>query len=260
MKLFKAPDAQRYTKRGFTLIELLVVIAIIAILAAILFPVFSRARENARRASCLSNMKQIGLGAMQYTQDYDDKFVYMGGGQRRDLKLPDGRAFTGYYPWALQIYPYIKSTQVFVCPSDASGGRSNWGDNGTSNPYVNDWGKPIPQSYGINELTVVNVASRGAISLAAVQKAAETYYIGDLRGNWTTFWDNGWPGSFNRLRYPNACAGTTEAGAEVQTNGRPLTDDCGRHFGGSVIVYMDGHAKWSHHTRIDPYGADFTRS
>ncbi len=93
---------------GFTLIELLVVIAIIAILAAILFPVFARARENARRASCQSNLKQIGLGILQYTQDYDEKY-------------PSGTTTVGGargIGWAGQCLPYIKSTQVFVCPSD----------------------------------------------------------------------------------------------------------------------------------------------
>ena len=83
-----APGIKR-SHLGFTLIELLVVIAIIAILAAILFPVFARARENARRASCMSNLKQIGLGLMQYTQDYDEKYPCPGstgyGGESRLL-------------------------------------------------------------------------------------------------------------------------------------------------------------------------------
>ena len=95
---------------AFTLIELLVVIAIIAILAAILFPVFARARENARRSSCQSNLKQIGLGIMQYTQDYDEKLL----AARND----------GIYvncPWMVQIQPYVKSYQLFVCPSNTSG-------------------------------------------------------------------------------------------------------------------------------------------
>jgi prepilin-type N-terminal cleavage/methylation domain-containing protein/prepilin-type processing-associated H-X9-DG protein len=94
------------TKRGFTLIELLVVIAIIAILASILFPVFARARENARRSSCSSNLKQLGLGILQYTQDYDEKFPpYRGGGEG----------------WSFTIQPYTKSTQVLQCPSESNG-------------------------------------------------------------------------------------------------------------------------------------------
>ncbi|RYG62898.1 DUF1559 domain-containing protein [bacterium] len=91
-------------RHGFTLIELLVVIAIIAILAAILFPVFGRARENARRSSCQSNLKQIGLGLMQYTQDYDEAMpiIWNGEGQWMDF-----------------VQPYVKSYQLFLCPSDS---------------------------------------------------------------------------------------------------------------------------------------------
>ena len=92
------------TRRAFTLIELLVVIAIIAILAAILFPVFGRARENARRSSCQSNLKQIGLGILQYSQDFDEK-------------LPFACWDDGAFPWHFTVQPYIKSFQLFKCPS-----------------------------------------------------------------------------------------------------------------------------------------------
>ncbi len=94
-------------RKGFTLIELLVVIAIIAILAAILFPVFARARENARRASCQSNLKQLGLGIMMYTQDYDEKY-------------PPTYTDTPRAIWYTTTWPYVKSSQVFQCPSDSS--------------------------------------------------------------------------------------------------------------------------------------------
>jgi prepilin-type N-terminal cleavage/methylation domain-containing protein/prepilin-type processing-associated H-X9-DG protein len=102
-----------FTHRGFTLIELLVVIAIIAILAAILFPVFARARENARRSSCQSNLKQIGLGMTQYTQDYDEKLPPIG------TSSPANTA-GAYGSWAQRIQPYIKSTQLFACPSNGA--------------------------------------------------------------------------------------------------------------------------------------------
>jgi prepilin-type N-terminal cleavage/methylation domain-containing protein/prepilin-type processing-associated H-X9-DG protein len=117
-------------KGGFTLIELLVVIAIIAILASILFPVFGRARENARRSSCQSNLKQIGLGVMQYTQDYDEQMP----GVSRTVGGQVSR-------WYDQVQPYIKSTQLFRCPSNSStttisGGATTAFPNGIPNHYV----------------------------------------------------------------------------------------------------------------------------
>lgn len=95
--------------RGFTLIELLVFIAMIVILAAILFPVFARARENARRTSCASNLKQIGLGVMQYTQDYDEAYPNFNFFVNADNVRVD---------WSLAIQRYVKNMQLFVCPSD----------------------------------------------------------------------------------------------------------------------------------------------
>jgi prepilin-type N-terminal cleavage/methylation domain-containing protein/prepilin-type processing-associated H-X9-DG protein len=117
-------------RSAFTLIELLVVIAIIAILAAILFPVFAKAREKARQTSCLSNLKQLSLGFLQYAQDYDEK--YPDGGQGGDtsgagwIVAPvattsaqnlQGNVTSG------GVYPYVKSSQVYVCPDDANTGR-----------------------------------------------------------------------------------------------------------------------------------------
>ena len=120
--------AHQNPAKGFTLIELLVVVAIIAILAAILFPVFARARENARRSSCASNLKQIGLAGHQYMQDYDG--IYAPSFQsynNSSISLGDGSAegtlgVASYYDLLL---PYIKNDQVFMCPSQTEPGARN---------------------------------------------------------------------------------------------------------------------------------------
>ncbi len=129
-------------RQGFTLIELLVVIAIIAILAAILFPVFARAREKARQTSCLSNVKQLMLGVHMYAQDFDEYFVsswYSG-----------GLAYPGLYQWDGAITPYIKNTQIFRCPSVPTQSRGYainvcyYGGSGVSGISANSpYGKPM---------------------------------------------------------------------------------------------------------------------
>jgi prepilin-type N-terminal cleavage/methylation domain-containing protein/prepilin-type processing-associated H-X9-DG protein len=124
---------KRCVVKAFTLIELLVVIAIIAILAAILFPVFAQAREKARQASCLSNDKQIGLGVMQYVQDYDEVYpqAYY---YKNNTATTNGGASGGYVTWTVTLQPYIKNAQLFVCASDKNGGLNP--DNPPCNPFT----------------------------------------------------------------------------------------------------------------------------
>jgi prepilin-type N-terminal cleavage/methylation domain-containing protein/prepilin-type processing-associated H-X9-DG protein len=131
-------------RSAFTLIELLVVIAIIAILAAILFPVFAQAREAARKASCLSNLKQVALALGMYQQDYDGRMFSAGMLPEQPAPANDGqnivRMMGGGLSWFLQ--PYIKNQQIFLCPSDT--GDNYWGRNSTGWPYSTAvfWGRP----------------------------------------------------------------------------------------------------------------------
>jgi prepilin-type N-terminal cleavage/methylation domain-containing protein/prepilin-type processing-associated H-X9-DG protein len=150
---------------GFTLIELLVVIAIIAILAAILFPVFAKAREKARQITCASNLKQIGLGLMQYTQDYDERF-------------PIGNG-NGNGNWVDQSYAYYKSTGMFKCPDNPNNNTANaaMDDCNTSN------GIPlIPGSYGISNF-IADACGNGyglpTPSLAGINEPANKILVSE---------------------------------------------------------------------------------
>ncbi len=138
------PTARR-SRSGFTLIELLVVIAIIAILAAILFPVFQKVRENARRTSCASNEKQLGLAFTQYTQDADELFP----------PIREAPAGANASCWGQEIYPFVKATGVFTCPDNPNGGQ--YKANGTGSQYLDgistidpNGAPPLPVSYAYN--------------------------------------------------------------------------------------------------------------
>ncbi|MGD9495998.1 MAG: DUF1559 domain-containing protein [Armatimonadota bacterium] len=154
-------------RRGFTLIELLVVIAIIAILAAILFPVFARAREKARQTSCLSNIKQLGLGVLMYAGDYDER-------------LTVERVVQPYYarPWYEAIAPYVKNPSVFLCPSVdynyawggyGYNGYGTTGSNGLGYRHQYDSGNPSP--------------SQAPPKLSAIEEPATMLMLGEPIAN-----------------------------------------------------------------------------
>jgi len=211
------------TRRAFTLIELLVVIAIIAILAAILFPVFARARENARRTSCLSNLKQMGLAVMMYVQDYDETYprcVQCTG------PLTGSICSTGAYNyWDQLIEPYTKSTQLFFCPSGISSTNLRSGN------------------YGMNPNVMVSYQTNPTIRMAAINAASKTYMMLDY-GTYRalmTYVDaptttSYLPGVGDAKNVSTTCSTVTTA----------YVNDCehGRHFGGVNITFADGHAKW----------------
>jgi prepilin-type N-terminal cleavage/methylation domain-containing protein/prepilin-type processing-associated H-X9-DG protein len=209
-------SSHRITKKGFTLIELLVVIAIIAILAAILFPVFARARENARRASCQSNLKQIGLGILQYTQDYDERFS------------PSANNEADYALSGLRIGPYTKSDQLLVCPSDSNVSYnvrkvSGVGTIATSY-YVS--GDTYEEPNIVDSLTWGVFSGDTGISQAQVGAPSETILVTERDGNVTD-------GHVDRGN-ATATSGTSGDTWNFVTN---------RHLDTANYLFVDGHVK-----------------
>ncbi len=214
-------------KKAFTLIELLVVIAIIAILAAILFPVFGRARENARRTSCLSNMKQLGLGLMQYTQDYDESFPLSS--VTNSAGVVSNFGLRGY---AGRIYPYVKSTQIFLCPSQdyvrSDGVKSTISYGASSNPSTND------------RFLASFVAPAKTIVLMEIHGNAATNVTNPAELESPRFGGNGTivdPSSSSQL-----ATGVLNASWPDVTPFATVPN--GRHLNGANWVFFDGHAKW----------------
>ena len=217
------------TRSAFTLIELLVVIAIIAILAAILFPVFARARENARRSSCQSNLKQIALGVIQYRQDYDEKFPGM------VLGTPPAAP----YGWADGIQPYLKSTQIYQCPSDSTGPNTDPTTSGYTDYYMNS---ALGDTSGSQATTVTPIYNAGGISESAIASSSQTIMMGDGNGS----------SGLSTARYRNNGAGSAGAGTAAD-NLLPNHSSGGRATAGSIIAqhlegtnlaFVDGHVKW----------------
>jgi prepilin-type N-terminal cleavage/methylation domain-containing protein/prepilin-type processing-associated H-X9-DG protein len=217
----------RRPARGFTLIELLVVIAIIAILAAILFPVFARARENARRASCQSNLKQIGLAVMQYTQDYDEQYP---------VARLNGPSTGTRLMWVASTMPYMKSYQLYKCPSDAN-----------DTPNVSNWWlpagvAPFRSSYGYNiNFGYENVPPQ--VSLARVQSPATTVMATDAGMHRAGFSNN--PAAWTdqpqtwMIADRNDWRSANNSNNDLVQIGAPNP----RHLETATVLWADGHVK-----------------
>jgi prepilin-type N-terminal cleavage/methylation domain-containing protein/prepilin-type processing-associated H-X9-DG protein len=206
----------RHKHRGFTLIELLVVIAIIAILAAILFPVFARAREKARQSSCQSNLKQIGIAALMYAQDYDETMVTAW----RMSNNQDGTT------WGDMLMPYVKNLQLLDCPSSGRKinliGPTTWGGytvnrgNLSYGINANYWGGRAGSSSG-------PVANRPTgNNMARILAPAETVLHTDYTGN------------FEAASEFDIASGYTTV---------PINTSLYRHNDQSNVLFCDGHVK-----------------
>ena len=229
MKTFVHHPHSSHRKTAFTLIELLVVIAIIAILAAILFPVFARARENARRSSCQSNLKQIALGVKQYTQDYDEKFP--------TIFVAGATSATPPVGWADEIQPYLKSTQIYQCPSEDTPPSNLAGASGSTS-YTDYY---INCALGNTGTRAAPVYNAGGISEAAVVNSSLT--ILNIDGD----------GASGNARYRGNGNGTVNSSAATDISqpginaGGGLAGTVGiyqRHLEGTNMSFSDGHVKW----------------
>lgn len=210
-------------RRGFTLIELLVVIAIIAILAAILFPVFAQAREAARKTQCTSNMKQMGLATMMYAQDYD-------GGYPSVYDDTSGQRII----WADKIRPYIKNRDIFACPS----GPNRVTLNPAAGGYPADNVQATMYQMNMADGTHFPEGTYGSYPVTEAQFAhpASTAIFFESSNAWYCHWLPNTGGDWSR-------SGTTASG-DLYLVGALGETIYPRHQGGCNVTFCDGHAKW----------------
>ncbi len=204
-------------RRAFTLIELLVVIAIIAILAAILFPVFAKAREKARQSSCLSNLKQLALASLQYVQDYDEKLFGHIQGTRNTFYPASGF----FLNWPQQAHPYMKNQQMLDCPS--------WTGQWAYSPTARDNNFGYGLSYWMTYYYYYTSAE-----LALIKSPAETIWYTDC--NYYVVYP-----TFYLFTYPADVTYGQNGTARLQL----------RHNDGVNANFLDGHVKWFNRTTIE---------
>ena len=208
---------RRDRQSGFTLIELLVVIAIIAILAAILFPVFAQARENARKSNCQSNLKQIGTGILMYAQDYDEVLPL-------SYRYQDPPTNSILSWWEDLLQPYVKNYDIMVCPSDSDGVYASRRPLGTANPLRFSY---AANGHGGGSGVVPMGGNSGSCSLSQIQTVSNLILIGETRSTSTGGGKEWWS-----VDHADAYA----------ADGVGLIDR--RHSSGSNWLFADGHVKF----------------
>lgn len=216
-------------RRGFTLIELLVVIAIIAILAAILFPVFARAREAARQSNCSSNVRQLSTAVLMYVQDYDEI-----------LPATDCNALSAGQAWDIACQPYLKNIGVFHCPSQPPT-AGTLVQAGGANPCGG--GRPnLPTNFTDHRLNYAYNLVRQSASMAQINKVSSQFMLmeKDTAYAWTMLDENG------------AARANTYVPAALVPALPPNSTNAwrDRHNGGSNVSFMDGHVKWFKEDKI----------
>jgi prepilin-type N-terminal cleavage/methylation domain-containing protein/prepilin-type processing-associated H-X9-DG protein len=233
----KGAPKMRRSNRGFTLIELLVVIAIIAILAAILFPVFAQAREKARQTSSSSNARQLGLAIRMYVQDFDERFPFGGW-------LPNGNIGTG--EWQNTVAPYIKNRGIYRCPSSGDS------DENPANPQEWSWDRnPVSYLYN-NQLG----RDRRPVGDANVSEPASCWMIVDGHSDWGGREGVDWMGRPNtQWLMEDTTFGSAASLITGWLSWQGFTWALPRHNGGANVCYTDGHVKY---IKINPTGGNMT--